>query len=161
MSTVQTKRQESVVAAKPASDNLRTISLVLIAIGIFISGYLSYVKLTDVAMVCVESGPFNCEVVQNSAYSRLFGIPIAWMGLGTYLVMGAIILLEKRVAFLREYSIMLIFGINLFAWLFSMWLVYVQFVLLKALCPWCLSHEVVITILFVISSLRLRKSLQA
>ncbi|MBZ0284892.1 MAG: vitamin K epoxide reductase family protein [Anaerolineae bacterium] len=161
MSTAQTKHQESVIAAKPAMDTLRILSLVLIAVGIVISGYLSYVKLTNVAMVCVESGAFNCEVVQNSAYSRLFGIPIAWLGLATYLVMGAIILLEKRVAFLREYSAIMVFGINLFGWLFSMWLVYVQVVLLKALCPWCLSHEVVITILFVISGLRLRRSLSA
>lgn len=161
MSTAQTKRQESTIAALSTGNTLRIISLVLIVIGIFISGYLSYVKLTNVAMVCVESGAFNCEVVQNSAYSRLFGIPVAWLGLGTYLVMGAIILFEKRIAFLREYGIMLVFGINLFGWLFSMWLVYVQFFLLKALCPWCLSHEVVITILFVISILRLRKSLTA
>jgi len=161
MSTAQTKRQESSIAAPSTGNTMRTISLVLIVIGIFISGYLSYVKLTNVAMVCVESGAFNCEVVQNSAYSRLFGIPVAWLGLATYLVMGAIILFEKRIAFLREYGIMLMFGVNLFAWLFSMWLVYAQFFLLKALCPWCLSHEVVITILFVISILRLRKSLTA
>jgi len=33
--------------------------------------------------------------------------------------------------------------------------VYVQFVLLAALCPWCLSHEINFTILFGLICLRL------
>jgi len=141
--------------------NARTLSLILVVAGLFVSGYLSYVKLTQVPMVCVESGVFNCEVVQNSAYSKLLGIPIAWMGFAVYIILGAILVLENRVAFLREYGIMLFFGINLFAWLFSMWLVYVQFVLLQALCPWCLTHETIITVLFLVSAIRLIRMLSA
>lgn len=138
---------------------LRQFSYFLIAIGLVVSGYLTYVKMTDVAMVCVDSGIFDCGVVQNSVYSRMFGIPIAYMGFATYIVLGAILLLEKRVRFLEENGLIMFFGINLFAFLFSMWLVYVQFVLLQALCPWCLAHEVVITILFVVSSIRLKRML--
>ena len=82
--------------------------------------------------------PFNCDAVLNSKYSELAGIPIAWLGLAVYLILGAIILLWRRNAFLREYGSLLAFGLGLFAWLFSMWLVYVQAVLLGALCPWCL-----------------------
>ncbi|MBC8100034.1 MAG: hypothetical protein H7Y11_11375 [Armatimonadetes bacterium] len=59
------------------------ISLLLVLVGIGISGYLSYVKLTDVPMVCAANSVFNCEAVQSSAYSRIFGIPIAWLGLAT------------------------------------------------------------------------------
>lgn len=143
--------------------NLRTLSLLLIVAGLFVSGYLSYVKLTQVPMVCVSSsvagGAFNCEVVQNSVYSRLLGIPIAWMGFAVYIVLGSILLLENRTTFLREYGMTLFFGLNLFAWLFSMWLVYVQFVRLQALCPWCLTHEAIITILFVVSTIRLKRML--
>ena len=143
--------------------SLRTLSLILVVAGLFVSGYLSYVKLTEVPMVCVSSsvagGAFNCEVVQNSVYSRLFGIPIAWMGFVVYILLGAILVLENRAAFLREYGMMLFFGLNLFAWLFSMWLVYVQFVRLQALCPWCLAHETIITILFVVSTIRLKRML--
>lgn len=139
--------------------NLRTLSLILFVAGLFVSGYLSYVKLTEVPMVCVGGGVFNCEVVQNSVYSRLLGIPIAWLGFAVYITLGAILVLEDRIAFLREYGITLFFGINLFAWLFSMWLVYVQFVLLQALCPWCLTHETIITVLFVVSVIRLKRML--
>jgi uncharacterized membrane protein len=152
--------QPEVISTAPRFQiNLRTMSAILIALGLFVSGYLSYVKLTEVPMVCVESGAFNCELVQNSAYSRLFGIPIAWLGFGVYILLGLILFFEERNSFLREYGITLFFGLNLFAFLFSMWLVYAQFVLLQALCPWCLTHEVIITILFVISGIRLKRHL--
>jgi len=151
---------EQGAAARPHFQlNPRTLSLILVVAGLFVSGYLSYVKLTEVPMVCVGGGVFNCEVVQNSAYSRLFGIPIAWLGFAVYITLGVILALDDRITFLREYGITLFFGINLFAWLFSMWLVYVQFVLLQALCLWCLTHEAIITLLFVVSVIRLKRML--
>jgi len=141
--------------------NLRRWSLIVLIVVILISGYLSYVKLTNVPMVCVENGPFNCEVVQNSSYSRMFGLPIAWYGFGTNLILLALLLLENRVQFLRDYGVTIIFGIVLFAFLYSVWLVYVQAALLQAYCPWCLAHEVLITILFVLSSIRMKRALSA
>jgi uncharacterized membrane protein len=158
--TTQEEIFEQAAVARPRFQlNLRTLSLILVVVGLLVSGYLSYVKLTEVPMVCVGGGVFNCEVVQNSVYSRLLGIPIAWMGFAVYIILGAILVLEDRVAFLREYGITLFFGINLFAWLYSMWLVYVQFVLLQALCQWCLTHEAIITFLFLVSIIRLKRTL--
>jgi uncharacterized membrane protein len=161
MSSAQSAQTQTPAQPHPARDMLRTLSIILVVIGIAVSGYLSYVKLTEVPMQCVAGGLFNCEVVQNSAYSRMFGIPIAWLGLGTYLVIGALMLLEKRVAFLREYGLMLTFGVVLFASLYSWYLVYLQFAVLQALCPWCLLHEANITVLFIITLLRLRRGLTA
>lgn len=140
---------------------LRNVSLILVALGIIVSGYLTYVKATDAAMVCIVNSVFDCHTVQNSVYSRLMGIPIAYLGLLTYLVLGALLVLENRVTFLREYGTIIIFGITLFAWLYSMWLVYLQIFRIQALCPWCLAHETIMTILFIVSGLRLRKSLMA
>lgn len=137
--------------AKPAggrSRNLRRLQFILIVVGLCISAYLSYLKASKADAVCVESGPFDCNLVLNSQYSELAGIPIAWLGFAVYLVIGILTLLQERVGILREYGDLLIFGIGLFAWLFSMWLVYAQFFLLEALCPWCLGHELNFTILF-------------
>lgn len=159
MSSYENAQASEVVSSGQSRDWLYTISLLLVAVGIVISGYLSYVKLTDVPMVCVAGSVFNCEVVQNSVYARLFNIPIAWLGLATYLVIGALLLLQNRVAFLREYGVMIEFGIILFAFLFSIWLVYVQVFRLQALCMWCLAHEANMTILFIISIVRLKRSL--
>lgn len=153
MSTV-----ESTVVNQPRNV-LRMIALILVVIGLLISGYLTYTKLTDTATQCVDSGAFNCDAVQSSSYSRLFGIPIQYLGLVSYLVIGALILLEDRVAFLRDYGMMIQFGIILFAFLFSAWLVYVQVFVLESLCVWCLGHEVTMTLLFIVSIPRLMRSL--
>lgn len=135
------------------------LSLILVTVGLFISGYLSYVKLTNVEMACAANSIFNCDVVQNSTYSRMFDIPIAWLGLATYLVIGGLLLVQNRIPFLREYGMLLLFGIVLFGWVYSMYLVYIQFFVLKALCMWCLMHEITFTILFIVTTLRLRNFL--
>ena len=159
MTSIDNVQSEEIVTTGHSRDWLYIASLVLVAIGIFISGYLSYVKLTNVPMVCVAGSVFNCEIVQNSIYSRLFNIPVAWYGFAVYLIIGALLLLQNRVGFLKEYGVMIEFGIILFAWIFSMWLVYVQFFRLQALCPWCLSHEANFTVLFLVSIVRLKRSL--
>ena len=128
--------------------NVRRAQFLFVFVGLVVATYLSYLKLTDVPAVCVEAGAFDCNVVLNSRYSELAGVPIAFLGLAVYVIIGALLLLEKRVAFLRAHGTLIVFGIGLFAWLFSMWLVYVQVGLLQALCPWCLTHEANFTLLF-------------
>ncbi len=127
---------------------LRRLQMLMVLVGLVVASYLSYLKLADAPAVCVQGGPFNCDVVLNSQYSELAGIPIAYLGLVVYVVIGLLLALEHRFAFLREYGSLIAFGIGLFAWLFSMWLVYVQFGLLGAACPWCLTHEANFTLLF-------------
>ncbi len=142
-------------------DYLRLFSLVLVCIGLFISGYISYTKIVNTEMVCVEGGAFNCGVVTSSAYSRFMGIEIAYLGFLMYATVGLLLMLESRSEFLQIYGPMLVFGITLFAWIFSMWLVYVQFFLLEALCPWCLSHELNMTVLFFTTAIRLQRALSS
>ena len=159
MSSAESVNSSETVVVSEGRNWLYILSILLVIFGLIISGYLSYVKLVNVPTVCVAGGVFNCEVVQNSIYSRIFNIPIAWFGFATNLIIGALLLIEKRVGFLREYGVLIEFGIILFAFLFSVWLVYVQFFRLQALCMWCLSHEAYITILFGIVIIRLKRSL--
>jgi len=161
MSVAQSVRPET-LAHNPASKwlNLRNFSLLLVFLGLLVSGYLSYVKITNVPMVCPsgEGSAFNCDVVQNSIYAYMpprSGIAIAWLGFGTYLVIGALLLLQKRITFFQEWGVPITFGVVTFAFLFSVYLVYVQAVLLRAFCMWCLIHEVIMTILFVVTVIRL------
>lgn len=143
-----------------ARDWLRWISLALVVLGLIISGYLSYTKLTNTTVICLESDTVNCDVVQNSAYARLAGIEIAYLGFLAYLGQGGLLLLENRAALLRDYGRTLFFGFTLFAFLHAIWLVYVQAALLAAFCTWCLAHEATITALFVVAALRLWRDLR-
>ncbi len=139
---------------------LHNFSLVLIVVGLLISGYLSYTELFQTEVQCVENAGFDCSAVQSSNYSKLAGIPVAYLGFGTYLLLGALLLFQNRIEILRSYGLVLFFGITVFAFLFSMWLVYVQAVLIANFCIWCLGHEVTITILFIITGIRLWQALQ-
>jgi uncharacterized membrane protein len=141
-------------------DTLYLINLILVVIGLVISSYLSYIKLTNTAIICLEGDTVNCDIVQNSIYSKLAGIDIAYLGLLAYLGLGALLILEKRVTFLQDYGRTLMFGATLFAFIYAIWLVYVQAAILAAFCTWCLAHEATITALFVVSGLRLWQELK-
>ena len=140
---------------------LRPLALITVLVGIGISGYLSYVQIVDVDIVCAAGSSFDCGVVQNSIYAKLFGIPVGFLGFASYLVIGGLLLLEDRLPIDASTVKLITFGIVLIGWVFSMWLVYVQGSILEAWCNWCLAHEVNFTVLFGIISLRLRNSLFA
>lgn len=131
------------------------ISLVILLVAIGVSGYLSYLKLPNSTAqpVCLSGGAFDCGTVLSSVYSELAGIPIAWLGLGTNLLIVALILLKERVGLLREYGTLIIFGVVLFAFVYSVYLVYLQAFVIRAYCPWCLSHEALLTLLFIVWSI--------
>lgn len=133
----------------------RRISLVILIIAVGVSAYLSYLKAAQASAVCVEGGKFDCGVVLNSVYSEIAGIPIAWLGLGTNLVVITLLLLEKRIALFQTFGVVFAFGVVLFAFLYSVYLVYLQAFVMQAYCPWCLSHEALITILFGLALYRL------
>lgn len=160
-----TRQAESQIAAaeKPRfpAISLRLIALILVVVGLLISGYLSYVQWQDLPITCTAGAEGGCETVQVSAYAELWGIKIAYLGLATYLVIGALLLLETRrdIPIFGEYAFMLNYGVVLFAFLYSMYLVYVQAFVLEAFCQWCLAHEVIMTLLFGVMTLRLWKML--
>jgi uncharacterized membrane protein len=136
---------------------LRNISFVILIFAIGISSYLTYEKYTDANAPCIEGSVFDCGTVLNSAYSEISGIPIALLGLITNLMILGLLLAEPRNAFFAQNAVTLIFGINLFTFGYSMYLIYIQAEVINAYCPWCLTHEALVTALFICSSLRLWK----
>ncbi len=154
VSSVEDKRTSATLLSRLL--NAKTLSLLVLFVAIVISGYLSYLKLApQQEAVCVSGDSFDCGVVLNSIYSEIQGVPIAYLGLATNLIIVALLVLEGAVPFLRTYGPFLVFGVVLFAFVFSVYLVYVQAALLRSYCPWCLTHEALITVLFVLSGWRL------
>jgi uncharacterized membrane protein len=74
--------------------------------------------------------------------------------------MLTIITLQDRIPLLQQFGVTLFFGVILFAFGFSVYLVYAQAVLIKAYCPWCLSHEALMTLIFIASIFRLRNAMR-
>ena len=132
---------------------LTQVAIVLAIIGLLVSVYMTIYKLTDNDKMCIGSG--GCSVVNSSPYSEVSGIPVAVFGVGGYAAILAVLLLEKRNRFLQENGTLLFFGLSIFGFLFTVWLIYVEVALIHALCPFCLTSQAVMTVIFIISVIRL------
>ena len=94
-------------------------------------------------------------MVNASRYSEVNGIPVALIGVGGYVTILALLFLERRPGFFQENGTMALFGISLVGFLFTLYLIFVEIVLIKAYCPFCLTSQAVMTIIFILSVIRL------
>ncbi len=122
--------------------------------GILDAGYLSYVKLTKVAIYCTP-GLGQCDVVNSSPYSFLLGIPLAYLGLLTYFAILFLLVFGEKIEFLKPYSLYLLFGISAFGFLFSLYLTYLEIWVIKAICQWCVLSAILMTVICICTTIRL------
>lgn len=130
------------------------LGILLSIIGIAIAGYLTYVKVADTEIICVETGSLDCNAVQASAYSSLLGIPVAVLGLGAYISFLLLFLLGDRIGFLAEYGSIILFGLTLFGVIYSAYLTYIEAFVLEKWCQYCIVSAVLMVGLFIISIMR-------
>lgn len=128
-------------------------SLFLTVVGILVSIYMTVYKLTDNNAMCLGSG--DCSAVNASKYSEIYGIPVALVGVFGYAAILGLHLLENRSDFWRRNSVLFLFGLGLAGFLFTLYLIYVEFALIKALCPFCLASQAAMTLIFIVSVIRL------
>lgn len=114
--------------------------------GAGVAGYLTWSKLRGEGLVCI--GFRGCDIVNNSPYAELLGIPVAAWGLGAYLILFLLGLpfLEHHPT-LRSWAVALSFALALGGWLFSMYLTAIEAFVLHAWCSWCVTSAVLITLL--------------
>ena len=134
---------------------LKQIIIGLTVLGLLVSIYMTIYKFTDNEAMCIGSG--GCSVVNASRYSEVQGIPVAVLGVGGYLANLAILLLEHRPGFFQENGGMLLFALTLVGFLFTVWLVYVEIALIKAYCPFCITSQITMTIIFILTVIRVLK----
>ena len=113
--------------------------LLLSIMGLGISLYLTYVKLTSSSIVC---GFGDCSKVQSSDYAMLLGVPLGVWGVVYYF--AVFILIYKNLKKYLTYT--LIWGV-----LFSVYLTMLEFFVIKAVCMWCLLSFAVIILLNVVN----------
>ncbi len=123
---------------------------ILAGLGALDSLYLTWVKLAHTQAICAGLG--DCERVQTSVYSTLFGIPVAILGLGAYLVILALIVWGDRLpGELAAYGPLLVFGIAFMGVLFSAYLTYAEIFVIEAICPYCVVSAILITLIWLLS----------
>jgi uncharacterized membrane protein len=124
---------------------------VLALIGLGVAGYLTYVETQLAEAFCGPVG--DCNAVQSSPYARLFGlIPIGALGIMGYLAILVAWAWERfSEDHWSQYAYRFIFVLTLIGTLFSLYLTYLEPFVIKAVCIWCLSSAVIMTLILLLS----------
>ena len=122
--------------------------LVLAVLGMALSAYLSFTAWQGKLVVFCTEGA-GCDVVLNSRWSTLFGMPTSFWGFLTYALLAAVAWNRYADTQWRWAWVISLFGL-----LFSLYLTSISFFELKAACPYCLTSLGIITIIFIMTTLQ-------
>jgi uncharacterized membrane protein len=129
---------------------LRQVAIVLALIGLGVAGYLTYIHYEGIKPVCGLGG--DCEKVQTSEWAYLAGVPVALLGLIGYIVILATLFSEREEALVAGALVALVgFG-------FSAYLTYRELFTIDAICPWCVASAVIVTLLAILTTVRLLRA---
>ena len=121
--------------------------VVLAIIGLGVAIYLTYVHYSGTKPACTAGA--SCIKVQTSQWSKLAGVPVALIGLIGYISILASLLVRDR-----EESRLATLGLTLIGFGFSAYLTYRELFSIHAICEWCASSAVILTILLVCAVIR-------
>jgi uncharacterized membrane protein len=123
-----------------------TIGSIAATIGFLISLYIGHSKRTQKPMMCPRKAP--CETVISSPQAKTFGIRNTVLGTLYYIVTFFLFLCLYIGGPSRPAAIFL-FVLTLSGFVFSLYLVRVQKVIIKQWCVWCLGSAAMATIIFI------------
>jgi uncharacterized membrane protein len=156
MSTAKAKSTKPALTTTSMQiDWWRTASIVLCIVGAIIAGYMVWAEVTGNETACADTGKIDCSAVQQSAYAKTLGFPVALMGLLGYLAILGVLVLEDQVELLAAYGRTLIVGMTLFGVIFQVYLTVIEGTVLDAWCQWCVASFVIITVLLILASYRM------
>lgn len=128
---------------------------VLVRIAIFVLGVSGFLvarhiynhKKNAIPLVCPIK--FDCNIVVNSDYSKFFGIPVEILGMVYYAFLSISYLFFIFVPNdLPNFLIGFMIFASISAFLFSLYLIFVQIFLLKKGCSWCFVSAFICILIF-------------
>ena len=125
---------------------LRTPIAAACLVGVAIAAYLTYVHYAHTAPICTTGG---CETVQKSKYAELAGVPVALLGLVTYVVLLGIAFVRGVTAATAGVFVALV-GV-----VFSGYVLWAQLGPIGAICQWCLGNDATIAVVSALYVVRL------
>ena len=134
---------------------------VLLKISIFLLGLCGFLvarhiykhkKAEHKPLVCPMH--FDCNAVVHSDYSKFLGIPVEIFGMAHYALTG--IFYFTFIFFQNSLPIPLVaffIGLSIVAFLFSIYLILVQLLILKKGCFWCFISAIISFLIFILTIL--------
>jgi len=123
-------------------------TLALAVAGLAVSIYLTVEHFNgSTTLACPESGVVNCLKVTTSAQSRVFGIPVAVLGLAYFVAMIPLCLpvawRDPRPLVARARMVASAVGV-----VFVLYLIYAELLVIGSICLWCTAVHVITFLLF-------------
>ena len=115
------------------------IPLIALA-GLGVAAYLASIELTQAEAACGLVG--NCNLVQQSPYARLLGIPMGVIGMAGYVAILLLWGLEQQMRTTGLLRTTALFGVG-----FSTYLTFLEPFVIGATCLWCLSSALIMLLL--------------
>lgn len=124
--------------------------LVLAFAGLADSAYLAQHEASGEPLICNIQNFSGCNVVANSQYSYIFGIPIADFGVLFYSIMFVLAALELVIFDRLLRRVLQVFAvIGLIVSIFS---TLTQVFVINALCIYCLASALITLLIFILAS---------
>ena len=137
--------------------NHRMGAAVLSLVGVFVSAYLYLYKIGRIGTLACGSG--GCETVQTSVWSRFAGVEVALIGVIGYTLLLGVSLAGLRPALApRRWPAQLLAALAGGGVLFTIYLTYLEFFVIHAICRWCVGSAAIIVSLFALALLDLRRT---
>ncbi|MDG1989787.1 MAG: vitamin K epoxide reductase family protein [Dehalococcoidia bacterium] len=121
--------------------------LLLIGFGITLYLIINNV-LSSNSLACGSIG--DCNKVQNSSYAYFYNIPVSVLGSLFYVFL---IFLTSIQFYLNDrdyirFIELICFSSSIVAWIFSMYLTFIEFFIIKEICIWCVATAFIVTLIF-------------
>jgi uncharacterized membrane protein len=124
-------------------NNIWKVLIVLSVLGILLATYLFYNFLTKPLFEsCYFNSRINCDAVTKGSLSTLFGIPVPLIGLLGYITILFSSVFKKK---------LLVLGMSTFGMVFCLFITYQEIFILKVICPVCLTCQLVMLVVFILS----------
>jgi uncharacterized membrane protein len=119
----------------------------LAVVGLGVAIYLTYIHYAGIKPVCTAGT--SCLRVQSSVWSKLAGVPVALMGLIGYVAILASLVVPDREQTRQATLVLTLIGFG-----FSGYLTYRELFSIHAICEWCASSAVILTLLTICAAIR-------
>ena len=118
--------------------------------GFLVARHIYKEKRADRPLICPMH--FDCNAVVSSDYSKFFGIPLEIFGMVYYAcVFIGYIFLSFLSEVLPNMLVSSLVLVSIAAFLFSVYLIFVQSFILKKFCTWCLVSAGICVIIFALT----------
>lgn len=127
--------------------------IVISCLGFLDSTYLTIEHFLGRTPYCNLLG--GCDIVTTSEYATIIGVPVALLGSLFYLTV--LILTILSIDLKNNLPIKYVSLLTIPAFAFSLWMIYLQIFVLRALCIYCIGSAIASIILFIIGIIYLTK----